>query len=244
MESEPQLNKTGLDPRRKDGQGLDFWAAALLEKWLITKEQYDDFIAKNNSKEKMMEERGLPQLEHYGFFHSVSEIKEKLLSLKDQRFIIRCTSKENGDIKRLIDTGLDEACEFAEKLPGGFENWQVEMKEFVVTKVSGTIIVEPSGKAHIETWKGAHYLNTENVPRYYAEFDPDPAHFDHSYQWQASKEATDLPEIKEYAMKAISYMFPYLKPKPNEPIYIEYGVKPNGKVYFIEVNNSSVLTGK
>ena len=236
-----EANKIETDPRKKEGQGLDFWAKALLENGLITQQECDEFIWKNNSKEKMMEKENLPQLKHYGYFDSIEGIREKLTSIKDERFIIRCTSKETGDIKRLVNSSLDEACEFAEKLPGGMDKWKVEMKEFVETVASGTIIVEPSGRATIETWPGAHYLNTTNVKKYQAEFDPDQFH--HSYQWKAPEGDEDLPKFQEYAIRALRYIFPHLKPRPNEQIYAEYGIKPSGDVYFIEANDSRLLTG-
>lgn len=231
------------DPRRKDGQGLDFWATALLKQGLITQAECDDFIRKNNSKEERLEEKGLPQLEHYGLFDSAEEIREKLSSHGDKRFIIRCTSRESGAIKRLIDASLNEASEFAEALPGGFKKWKVEMKEFADTKISGTIIVDPSGKTIIETWKGPHYLNTENIPKYHAEFDPESIGVNR-FRWQSPEGATDLQQYQEYAIKVLRYMFPHLKPKPGEPIYIEYGIKQNGEIYFIEANDSPVVVGR
>lgn len=236
------LEKPLTDPRRKDGQGFDFWADALRKQNLISEQEYKDFISQNNSKEEAMERRGVPQLRHYGLFNSVDDIREKLAPHEKERFIIRCTSRENRSIKRLIDASLDEACDFAENLPGGFEKWDVEMKEFVNTKASGTIIVEPSGKTTIETWEGPHYLNTENIPKYHAQLDPDQFHL--SFQWSSTEGANNLPEHQEYAMKALRYIFPHLRPKPNDPIYIEYAVKPDGEVYFIETNDSPLVTGR
>lgn len=240
-ENTPQEPKK-MDPRQKEGQGLEFWARSLREQGALTQEAYDDFIAQNNSKEESMAKRGLPQLKHYGLFNSADEIREKLSPHKDERFIIRCSSKETGDIKRLIDTGLEEACAFADILPGGFEKWDVEMKEFVHTKASGTIIVEPSGRTVIETWEGSHYLNTTNVPKYSAEFDPEVPH--QRFHWEAPDGAVLLPELQEYAIHALRYIFPYLKPHTNEQVYVEYGVKPGGEIYFLDVNDSSLLTGK
>ncbi len=190
-----------------------------------------------------MEKKGLPQLNHYGFFESVNQIKDTFSkSTNTERFIIRCSSKETGDIKRLIDADVAEICSFAETLPGGFEKWNVEVKEFVNTIASGTIIVEPSGRTMIETWEGPHYLNTTNVEKYHAEFDPDKYHT--YFKWGQKEQPTNVPEIKEYALKALRYFFPHLKPRINEPVYVEYGVRPNGQVYFIEANDSPLLTGK
>ncbi len=80
------------------------------------------------------------------------------------------------------------------------------------------------------------------MPKYYAEFDPEK--FSMHYKWTAPEGAKDLTEMQEYAMRAIRYIFSYLKPRPNEAIYIEYGVREDGRVYFIEANDSVVLTGK
>ncbi len=248
MESEGKLHSNDsveqtqtTDPRRKDGMGMDFWAASQLKHGLITQEAYDDFVKKNNSKEEQMAQKGLPQVRHYGLFHSISEITEKLSSLTDGRFIIRCTSKETGDIKRLIDTDLLGAIEFAKELPGGFEKWEVEMKEFAETKAAGTIIVQPSGETTIEMWKGPHYLNTTNVTKYHGDFNPDQFH--QVFHWEDKEGDKDLPEFKSYAMEALRYFFPHLKPRPGEPVYIEYGVKSDGKLYFIEAIESAVMTG-
>jgi hypothetical protein len=231
-----------MDPRRKDSQGLDFWAEGLLRNRLITRKEYEDFLRENSSKEEAMLKRNLPQLRHYGIFNSTNEIKEKIKTESGDKFIIRCTSKENGDIKRLVDANLVEVCDFADNLPGGFENWNVEVKEFTETQAAGTIIVSPSGRTSIETWHGPHYLNTTNIPKYHADFDPEQFHM--HYQWRAPEGVDDLEEIQRYAIKALRYIFRNLKPKENEPIYVEYGVKTNGEVYFIEANSSPLLTGK
>lgn len=241
----PKAEATEMDPRRKDSQGLDFWASSLLENGLIGRTEYEDFIRKNNSKEEVMEEMQLPQLRHYGLFSSVEDIRERIRPKEDAKFIIRCTSKENGDIKRLVDATLDEACAFADKLPGGFEQWEVEMKEFVITKAAGTIIISPNGKTLIESWKGPHYLNTTNAPKYIAEFDP--AQFHQRYHWQVPNDAANPEEIEEmkgYALRALKHFFPHLKPKPNEPVYAEYGIRDSGEVYFLDANDSPLLTGK
>lgn len=241
--SQGATEKKEFDPRRKDEQGLEFWAAELLNQGLISRKDYDDFISGNNSKELQMDKRGLPQSKHFGIFNSVEEIQDRIKPKKDERFIIRCSDKKTGNIKRLIDGSFDEIINFAKELPGGFDNWSVEVKEFSATKAAGTIIITPSGRATIETWHGPHYLNTQgDAPKYYAQFDPEQ--FDRHYAWTAPDGAEDLDEMKMYAMKAIKYIFPYLKPKANNPIYIEYAVKPSGEVYFIEASDSPVLTGK
>ena len=242
MEKIPKEKSVEMDPRKKDSQGLDFWAAGLLKNKLISQKEYDEFVTKNNSKEERMEEKHLPQLRHYGTFDSVEEIQESIKAKESDRFIIRCTSKKDGSIKRLLDNTLDGVCDFAEKLPGGFKDWTVEVKEFVKTKASGTIMVAPNGRTTIETWHGAHYLNTSNVPKYHAQFDPEQFHM--HYHWKAPEGAHDLVEMQEYAIHALRYFFKHLKPKEHEPIYVEYGVKENGEIYFIEANDSELLTGK
>lgn len=234
------INET--NPMEKPGEGLDFWAEQLLKENLITRNEYTDFIKSNNSKEAEMKKRGLPQLEHYGKYNSIDEIKERIHPKKDDLFIIRCLLKGTSQVKRLVNASLDQAIEFAKNLPGGFDKYEVEMKEFVKTIIAGTIIVSPAGKATIETWHGPHYLNTTNEPKYFAHFDPEQ--FDRTYKWTAPEGSEDLDEMKKYAMKVISYIFPHLKPKPNEPIYLEYGVKPGGEIYFIEASDSPLLTGK
>ena len=236
-----------MNPRTKEGQGLDFWAKELLENKSITPGEWAEFIVKNSLKEQRMTELKLPQLQHFGFFESVEAIKERVKPQEGQRFIIRCGSKKDGGIQRLLNATFDEVCAFAEKLPGGFDAWNVEVKEFAATKAAGTIIIAPSGRTIIETWQGEHYLNTTDCPKWAAEYDPE--RFDLSFKWTMPKEVRegtqqDDTEIKHYAIEALKFFFPHVKPKPHEPMYVEYGVKENGEIYFIEANDSSVLTGK
>ena len=138
------------------------------------------------------------------------------------------------------NASLDEICEFAQKLVGGFDDWNVEVREFVETRIAGTIRVEPSARTIIETWRGEHYLNSGNIQRCHAEYDPEKFH--HRFHWQASEGIDNLPELQMCAMKALRYIFPHLKPRPDEPIYLEYGVKPSGEIFFIEANDSPLLT--
>lgn len=245
MESVPKQLASEMDPKRKDAQGLDYWAAGLLNNGLIGRKEYDNFVYQNSNKEKVMEERKLPQLAHYGTFESVTEMRERLSTLPEEaRFIARCVSKIGGEVRRLLDTDLDGACQFVSELPGGFEAWTVEVKEFVETIAAGTIIVSPAGRVDIETWKGAHYLNTTNSPKYRASFDPEA--FSLSYAWSIPEDAgnEETKFIQEYALRALRHQFPYLRPKPNESVYLEYGVKKSGEIYFIEANDSTLLTGK
>lgn len=223
---------------KKDG--LDAWAEELLNSGQISQKGYKDFIEKNNSKEAEMEARNLPQLRHYGYFSSLDEIKSKFTPSPNDRFIIRCVSKKDGEVKRLINTSFEDLYKFAENLPGGFEEWAVEIKEFIDTVAAGTIIVTPTGKTTIETWRGPHYLNTSDNQKYYGTFDPDQ--FSQHFEWKSSGESEDLTEMQGYAMRAFRYLFPHLKPRPNEPLYAEYGVKSTGEIYFIEANDSTLLT--
>jgi hypothetical protein len=232
-----------MNPKRKDNQGLDFWAEEMRKIGAISQKEFDDFVEQNNSKEEVMERRGVPQLGHYGFFSSVKEIKDKLESRENQRFIIRCKSKSDLSIKRLLDASLDDICKFAEDLPGGFESWDVEVKEFAPTIVSGTIIISPSGKTLIESWLGAHYLNVTNSPKCYANYDPTVPNA-RGFTWGSTPDAKDVPVMQQYAMKALRYLLPNLKPHENDQVYAEYAVKENGEVYFIEVNDSVLLTGR
>lgn len=234
--------KVETEPKERLGQGLGVWAEKLLESGMISKKDYDKFVLANDSKETTINGKVLPHPESYGFFNSIDEIKEKLSHLQNTSFIARCISKKDGTLQRIRNVSLDEACKFVDKLPGGFDDWAVEIKEFVETKMAGTIIVSPSGRTIIETWNGPHYLNTTNVPKCHAEFDPEKFH--RSFQWTSQEGVTDIPELQEYAMKALRYIFPNLKPQPNKPTYVEYGFRPNGEIFFIEVSESPLLTGK
>ena len=245
-ESRPETPPENLRARPKRGQSLIEWARELLDPDLISPEVYDDFIRQNNSKQEQMEKRGLPHLAHYGFFNSVDEMKERFSGMERDRLIIRCSPKEGTEkdtgIVRLVDTDIDGACQVAEGLPGGFEKWDVELKEFAPTIRAGTIIVESSGRTTIETWHGPHYLNTdEGTPKYHALFDPE--HLIERFEWTSPEGTEDLSDMQASAIGALKYVFPNVKPRPNEPIYLEYGIKPGGDVYFLDVNDSPVLTG-
>jgi len=244
MEKTPKKTKgqEKMDPRRKDSVGLDYWAASMLRRNIITKSEYDEFISKNNSKEEEMEKLMLTQLKHYGFFNSIEEMQDKLHHRDGDRFVIRCASKSGQDVKRLVDGSFDDVVKFAKELPGGFDKWKVELKEFIKTIAAGTIIVRPSGETAIETWEGPHYMNTENPQMYHAFYNPEKP--DISFQWQSPGVEEGSEMLKWYAIKALKFIFPHVKPKPNMSVYLEYGVKPNGSIYFIEGTDAKMLTKK
>ena len=198
---EQSSNTKNLAARTKEGQGLDFWANELHKNGKITTEVLHDFITKNNNKEQLLEEKGLPQLRHYGFFKSLNEIKDKLTEYKDERFIARCVNKKSGYVKRLIDIDLDGASDFVSALEGGFKDWNVEIKEFVNTIASGTIITDSLGKTIIETWAGPHYLNGTNVTKYSAEFDPES--IKKNFVWVIPEDSDDPLQFQNDAMKAL-----------------------------------------
>ena len=95
------------DARSKRGQGLDFWAAELLKRGLISEAVFDEFVEKNNSKEERLREAGLPQLQHYGYFASVAEIRCRLALLIGERFIIREITKYK--IRKMPRVGIDHS---------------------------------------------------------------------------------------------------------------------------------------
>lgn len=213
------------------------WAKEALGKGIITKNKYEAIIEGESLKQDRMKEMGLPYLKNYGFFASIEEIKNKIKLDRNSKFVIRCISKENGRVERLVDINLDECCEFAEKLSGGFEKWKVEIKEAVPTVASGTIVREKDGGTRIESWHGPHYLSEKN-PKYIATIDPGRGeiHFD----WRAPAGTTDLHEMQKYAIDALRYISPNLKPKTNDPIYLEYGVKKDGEIYFMDAGDPSL----
>ena len=232
-----------LAARTKEGMGLDIWAKSLYDRGLIPFYVYDDFIRQNNAKEAAMTALGLPQLLHYGFYASLEEIAEIVpkRAVKNDRLIIRCRNKETGKIKRLLDTLLGGAISFAKKLPGGFEAWKVEVKEFTKTFCAGTIIVESSGKAFVETWRGSHYRNViEGVPKLHGAYDPET---NRGFQWKRSGNLHYKSDLQRGAIQALKYVYPHLRFRKDEPIYLEYGIRPNGMVYFIEASTSPLLTG-
>ncbi|HEX7724493.1 MAG TPA: hypothetical protein VF438_02025, partial [Candidatus Paceibacterota bacterium] len=239
---------TKLNPRRKDSAGLDVWAEKLVMQKVITPEERDDFIRKNNSKELELKKRNLPQLRHYGFFTSIEAIRTAIHPKPDECFIIRCKSRENGEIKRLLDATLDEACAFGNELPGGFSAWIVEMKEFVTTIAAGTIEIAPSGATTIEMWRGGHYRNVTTCPKFRGRYDAeeftDPTTSRRHFVWTAPTRTIGLATMRSYAFQALRYFAPTLKPKPHNQVYVEYGVRKDGRVYFIEANDSVVLTGR
>lgn len=229
--------KLGDSNIKKSKPNFANWTKEALDKGTITKSKYEAIIRGEASKQNRMKEMGLPYLKNYGFFNSVEEIKNIIKPDKDGKFIIRCVSRENGKVERLVDITLDECCEFAEKLPGGFGKWEVEIKETVPTIASGTIIREKEGETRMESWHGPHYLS-EQSPKYIATIDPSRGeiHFD----WRAPAGTTDLREMQEHAIAALRYISPNLKPKTNDPIYLEYGVKSNGEIYFMDVGDPSL----
>jgi hypothetical protein len=234
--------KIKIDPREKSSANIEVWAKALFDARMISSVEYNEIIQKNSSlgKQKQLEERKFPQLKTYGFFNSIQDIRDKIKPKEGDKFYIRCINKKTKEFKRVLNSSLDEICEFAENLNGESKDWEIEVREYVDTNVAGTIIVFPSGKTTIESWHGGHYLNVTDCPKYHGEFDPEQ--FDKSFKWKAPKGAEDLRDIQEYAIKALRYIFPHLKPREGEPLYVEYGIKPNGEIYFIEANDSKILT--
>lgn len=253
-----ESNKKVMDPRVKEGQGLDYWAEALYEKHQIPKQVYEHFLYVNSHKEEEMEKRHLPQLRHYGVFSDIDSLMQVARAQKpESRFIIRCSNK-NGEVRRLIDAGPEEVYEFAKKIEGGFEAWRVELKEFTKTIQAGTLIVNSKGEVRMEAWYGPHYLNSdESCPKFYANFDSGfvPASLTDqingvtepklnlSYKWSAPEGKEDeLPDIQERMLTVIKTLVPKIKPEIGQPVYAEYGVRPDSSIYFIEVNDSTLLT--
>jgi len=225
---------------KKSKPNFNNWAEGACEKGIISEYEFKKIIEEEASKQDRMRDWRLPQLRNYGFFSSVEEIKNKIKPDKNERYIIRCVSKESRKVERLVDVTLDKCCEFAEKLPGGFEKWLVEIKETVQTIASGTIIRESNGDTKIESWRGPHYLS-ETGPKYIATISSSQG--EHHFTWQAPEGASDLREMQEYAMEAMKKISPNLEMIPDDlvyPVYLEYGVKEGGEIYFMDVGDPSL----
>lgn len=222
---------------KKSKPSFTNWAVEARDNGIISEDKLKKIIEGEASKPNRMNEMGLPQLESYGFLNSIEEIRNKIKPRKDGKFVIRCISKEDGRVERLVDISLDECCEFAGKLPGGFGKWKVEIKETAPTIASGTIVREKDGETRVESWHGPHYLS-EQSPKYIATIDPSRGEI--HFNWQSPAGATDLREMQKHAINALRYISPNLKPKTNEPIYLEYGVKRNGEIYFMDAGDPSL----
>lgn len=312
-----------MDPKTKDGQGLDYWAWNLYDRGRISREVYDHFIYVNSHKEEEMRRRGLPQLEHYGLFENVGAL-EKFLSTQQsgQKFIIRCTNA-SGDVRRRLDATAQEVVEYAknlsqeamehakkriqklretieyhqclhhvldkpeiseqaldslkhelatleaeypenlpqeaidhaENLPDGFTGWKVELKEFVKTKEAGTLRISSQGDVVMESWKGPHLLVSTDWPRISCSYDT--SDFLPKYKWHISEKATtwrgrtvmkkaftdeEVKKMQDRMLRLIRKFAPHLKPQKDNQIYIEYGVRPDDSIYFIEANDSVLMT--
>lgn len=235
---------TEMNPRTKDGQGLDYWAHDLYLRGKISRDIYEHFIYINSHKEAEMEKRGLPQLEHYGYFGSIEGIENFLQTQDDaQRFIIRCANGK-GDIKRKLNSTKEEVLEYARELPGGFDTWKVELKEFTETKEAGTLIIDSGGNVIMESWQGPHYFVSKGYPKITCHYST--GDFIPRYTWNIPNgiDRHTGKMMQERMLKIIKKFAPSLRPRAREPLYLEYGIKPDNSFYAIEANDSVLLTDK
>ena len=248
MESLPQKNLGGnegaIDPRRK--APIETYARESFRQYALTPAEYDEVIKMSNSKEERLRERGLPYLtpKRYGAFTSVEEMRSALPHDEEARFVVSCRSKNPPGVERFLDASLDEACAFVETLPDGFDNWSVKVSEFPPTQSSGTILVLPGGEVSIEAWEGPHYLGTSDVPMYTASINPTTSGgAGRELMWRTPSAASNEGHIQTFALQALKYFSPidtdsegvsFLPRLPDHPVYAEYGVTPEGEIYFID----------
>lgn len=161
------------------------------------------------------------------------------------RFVARCVSLSDAKIARGVDLSHGEIVSFVSNLPGGFEAWNVEIKEFVIPLTAGNIIIN-GDKVLIETWAGPHYLNTETVTKFVAKrgFEAGVDKFNWSTNL-GDKQVIEIPsqeeKIKRLALKAFDLARSVMdETKPR--MYFEFFSDKKGKILFIEAQQSDILT--
>lgn len=151
------VKKTGMmETLEKMGRG------GLLPLWEV-----DRLMTDNESKYERLHKYGLPTFFTWGPTESFEETAKlipdswkeipKTLEIPARRFLVRCAPKNLHSalkIERTMNITWPEVATFIKQLPGGKENYTVEIREHGNADYAGTIIANGKGKIMTEISSG------------------------------------------------------------------------------------------
>lgn len=148
-------------PMKKNG--MRDWLLSMRGAGILSSEKVGQFMADNERKQERLRKYGLPTFTTWGPTESLAETAKLIPDdwkkiPSPHLFLVRCAPKNlqsNLKIERTVNITWPEIEAFVKGLPGGEENYTVEIRENWVADCSGTIIADGRGKIMAEIAEGS-----------------------------------------------------------------------------------------
>ncbi|MFA6520155.1 MAG: hypothetical protein WCT44_00955 [Candidatus Paceibacterota bacterium] len=226
--------------------GIRDYLLSMKEAGIISPRKTDQLMADNESKQERLRNYRLPTFTTWGPTESLTETTKLIPESQKtpgHRFLVRCAPKNlqsNLKIERTMNITWPEIGVFVRQLPGGEENYTVEIREHWNADYGGAIIANGAGKIIAEIAEGnlAELENKDSRDIKNAQIDlgVGDIHFKYS-------ENTSLPE-KEIMIGALKYFTPTVTREGLEKlkIYTEFAYSKEHGYKFFEASNEDFWT--
>ena len=155
------MKESAPQPNPIKAAGIRDWLIAARDEGVLSAHEVDALIQENETKGRLLERYELPTFAVYGPCESLDKvaelIPEEIRSSQVQRFLVRCAPKRADSglhIERNMDIPWENVVEFVHDLPGGAEQYTVEIREHWKADYAGAIIGNGEGKILMEMIKG------------------------------------------------------------------------------------------
>jgi len=243
-------NEQKIEP---SNPGMYDWLLAQQKEGSINAKETERLLKENEEKQERLRAYQLPTFATTGTCSSLEEAISLIPENKwgVEKFLVRCLPRNNNDnlnIQRARNVSLDEVADFVNNLPGGRDNYLVEIREHWEPDYAGTIISDGNGSTVIEQVKGAH-ANIENqsavdpshnIKDGIKKIEINANHFDLHF---VSQGQPDLEE-KNIMIDALKYFTHEISRENLEElkIYTEYCFSKKYGYKFIDIANSKYWT--
>jgi|GEM_PF-6715159 len=190
----------------------------------ISKFTQNRVLRDNERMVRNLRSLGLPMDRDFGSFDTMEEASRAVPAKfkKDCLFIIRCPHRTNKElIERKLFVPWSEVEQFVRDLPGGYEHYELGVREVSKPLWSGNIRCSRTGRIEIELWKGKHLdrdVGGTEVVSYYGTHVPPQI----SFRWSDNCSV----EVKDLMIGAFRFISPDLRFR--EAIFAEFNFTENG----------------
>lgn len=226
--------------------GIRDYLLSMEKAGVISPREASKFMIDNESKQERLHDYRLPIFATWGPTASLNETANLIPESQkspENRFLVRCAPRNlqsNFKIERTMNITWPEVSLFIKELPGGEENYTVEIREFWDADYGGAIIADGKGKIITEIASGNlsdfEEKSSKDIKNAQIDLGVGDIHFQYS--------ENVLPPEKEIMLGALKYFIPQMVRQNLEElkIYTEYAYSKEHGYRFFEATDSDFWT--
>lgn len=227
--------------------GIRDWLVRAQEEGVVSEQEAEVLIHENEAAKRRIIEEGLPTFAIYGPRDSLERV-EKLIPKSerdspDRLFLVRCAPRKMSSklqIQRNMGIPWEQVVNFVGHLPGGKENYTVEVREHWNADYAGAIIGNGGGKVLMEMIKGDLVNLDKKGDKEIMNARYDTNQFDFGFSYTEGM----TEEQRQIMIGALRYVMPEITRENlgKLKIYLEFAYKKEYGYRFLDISDRDFWT--